>query len=98
MGQSAENVREQVRQADCITAHPHLPSAQVSQEAEDQERQRDGGDRPADQDQPGQRGPVPRHPGQAEGGDEEPAGVQAEHCAYREVRPPGWSRADRAQH
>lgn len=81
-----------------VSSPSHLPSPQVSQEAEDQEGQRDGGDRSADQDQPGQRGAVPRHPRQAEGGDEEPAGVQAEHCAYWEVRPAGWSRSDWAKH
>ena len=61
---------------------------QVSEEAENEEGEGDGGDRATDPLQPSKCGPVPRHPRQAEGGDEEPEGVEAEHCAYWEVCPP----------
>jgi len=59
---------------------------QIPAKAEDEEGERDGGDGAADPVQPGQRGALPRHPGQAAGGDAEPAGVQAEHRPHRQVR------------
>ena len=61
---------------------------QVSPQAEDQEGEGDRGDGAADSEQPGQRGPLTRHPGQAQGGDEEPERVPAEHCPHWKICPP----------